>query len=60
MSVDNVVIGLVILNDLEIKTQISLLGQIINRFQIARTVETIMVVERIGQIWRLSFMFKFA
>ena len=38
-SVDNVVIGLVILNALEIETQISRLGQMINRFQIARTVE---------------------
>ena len=38
-SVDNVVIGLVILNALEIETQISLLGQMINHFQIARTVE---------------------
>ena len=34
-----VVIGLVILNALEIDTQISLLGQMTNRFQIARTVE---------------------
>ena len=33
------VIGLVILNALEIETQISLLGQMINRFQIAWTVE---------------------
>ena len=38
-SVDNVVIGLVILNALEIETQISLLGQMTNRFQIAKTVE---------------------
>ena len=38
-SVDNVVIGLVILNALEFETQISLLGQMINHFQIARTVE---------------------
>ena len=38
-SVDNEVIGLVILNALEIETQISLLGQMINHFQIARTVE---------------------
>ena len=38
-SVDNVVIGLVILNAMEIETQISLLGQMTNRFQIARTVE---------------------
>ena len=36
---DNVVIGLVILNALEIETQISLFRQMINRFQIARTVE---------------------
>ena len=40
-SVDNVVIGLVILNALEIETQISLLGQM--------TIVSIMVVERIGQ-----------
>ena len=33
------VIGLVILNALEIETQISLLGQMINHFQTARTVE---------------------
>ena len=33
------VIGLVILNAMEIETQISLLGQMINHFQIARTVE---------------------
>ena len=31
-SVDNVVIGLVILNALEIETQISLLDQMTNRF----------------------------
>ena len=36
---DNAVIGLVILNALEIETQISLLGQMINHFQNARTVE---------------------
>ena len=36
---DNVFIGLVIPNVLEIETQISLLGQMIYRFQIARTVE---------------------
>ena len=36
---DNVVIGLVILNALEIETQISLLGQMTNRFQIVRTVQ---------------------
>ena len=38
-SVDNVVIGLVILNALEIETRISLPGQMINHFQIVRTVE---------------------
>ena len=38
-SVDNVVIGLVILNVPEIETQISLLGQMINHFQIAMTVD---------------------
>ena len=38
-SVDNVVIGLVILNALEIETQISLLGQMTNDFQISRIVE---------------------
>ena len=44
------VIGLVILNAMEIETQISLLGLMINCFQITRTVEpTIMMVERIGQ-----------
>ena len=36
---DNVVIGLVKLNALEIETQISLLGQMINGLQIARTSE---------------------
>ena len=39
-SVDNAVIGMVILNALEIETQISLLGQMIDHFQIARTVES--------------------
>ena len=38
-SADNAVIGLVILNALEIETQISLLGQMINHFQNARAVE---------------------
>ena len=38
-SVDNAVIGLMILNALDIVTQISLLGQMINHFQIARTAE---------------------
>ena len=38
-SVDNVVIGLVVPNALEIETHISLLGQMINRSQIARTAE---------------------
>ena len=37
--VDNVVIRLVILNTVEIETQTSLLGQMTNHFQIARTVE---------------------
>ena len=46
---DNVVNGLVILNALEIETQISLLGQMTNYFPDLEDSRTIMVVERIGQ-----------